>query len=775
MVALAQSLCLHCGTAFAGGGDFCCGGCRTVYALLHEEGLERYYDLRGDDGVPVPDAAAERADRKWLDLVPAGGRVSLDVQGIRCAACVWLIEELFRRTPGGLEILLNPALGKLDLTVGPTFPLRAFVAKVEPFGYRIGPALKAATPGPGGGESTLIARMGVCVAIAMNSMIFGVAMYAGLRTGPVHQLFVALNFALSALSVVVGGSVFIRSAWHALQNRILHLDLPIALGILLAFGSSTAAFIAHRGDGAYFDTLNVFIALMLVGRFLQERVLLKNRRLLLASDGAEGLLTRRILAGQVSVVRCPEIATGDRLLLCPGDLAPVEAVLEDEHAQLSLDWISGEPAPRDFAHGDIVPAGAFNVGQSAVTVVARQDFADSALVALLRQTRAREADAARTTPWWRRLARVYVLAVLGAAAGAFAVWLFGGHDPGRALEVTAGVLIVTCPCAFGIATPLAYELAQAGLRRAGLYVRSAGFIDRAQDVRQVAFDKTGTLTTGGLRLVNPTALDGLAARERQALYDLVARSAHPKSLAVKHALEARGQRAIGDALVLEQPGRGVAMIAEGHAYAVRAGREQAADVVFSVDGRPRAALVTAEALRPDAAAEVRRLADDGYRIWILSGDDPRRVTALGADLGIPAERALGGLRPEAKGDWLAAHDAGDTLMVGDGLNDGPVVDRATCSGTPAVDRPFMPARSDFYFVTPGLRPIRLALLAARAVRRIVRRNLALAVAYNVVAVALAYAGLMSPLLAAVAMPASSLTVVLSTLYSLNPRSPLWRS
>jgi Cu2+-exporting ATPase len=182
-----------------------------------------------------------------------------------------------------------------------------------------------------------------------------------------------------------------------------------------------------------------------------------------------------------------------------------------------------------------------------------------------------------------------------------------------------------------------------------------------------------------------------------------------------------------------------------------------------------------EDLRADARAETRRLAADGYEVWVVSGDAPERVRVLAADIGVPAERALGGLTPDGKAAWLAATDRGDTLFVGDGLNDGLVVDRATCSGTPAIDRPFMPARSDFYFVTPGLGPVRLALSAARRLGAVTRRNLAVAVAYNAVTVTLAYLGLMSPLLCAVLMPLSSLTVVSLTVFSLSGRSPLWRS
>ena len=186
-------------------------------------------------------------------------------------------------------------------------------------------------------------------------------------------------------------------------------------------------------------------------------------------------------------------------------------------------------------------------------------------------------------------------------------------------------------------------------------------------------------------------------------------------------------------------------------------------------------IVTEEELRPDAEREVAALASSGYDVWLLSGDDSARTAAAARAAGIAGDHAIGARSAQEKASWVADHDHGDLLMVGDGINDSLVVERATCSGTPAIDRPFMAARSDFYFVTPGLHPVRLALAASQRVQKVRSRNLHLALAYNVLSIALAYAGVMSPLLCAVLMPASSLVTVLTTVMSLSPRSSLWKS
>jgi Cu2+-exporting ATPase len=777
--------CLHCGLPVGAGGtgDFCCSGCAAVYDLLRGEGLGRYYELRGSRGVPVVDARAGRRDSKWLELIEErvrasadNARLTLDVQGLHCVGCVWLIDELFARAPGAGRIEVNPALGRVDMVVRTDFDLRGFVASVERFGYLFGPPVKANA----GASRDLLWRMGICAAVSMNSMIFAIPVYAGLASGSIFRLFTGLNFGLAAIAVTVGGPVFFRSAWRALRQRMLHLDLPIALGIALAFAGSAHSYFAHGSRAAYFDTLDIFITLMLLGRWLQERAVERNRAWLLASDGTEGLLTRRIHEGRVQLVRCSEIGDGDDLLVAPGDLVPVEARLSGSAATFSLDWIVGESRPRLYRPGDIVPAGAFAVGDEAAVLQATMAFSRSPLRELLRTPERQGTDAAGRSAWFQRLARIYVVGVLAVAASGFVAWWMATRDLSRAMSVTTAVLIVTCPCAFGIAAPLAYEMVQAALRRAGLFVRRASFLDRAREVRRVVFDKTGTLTTGALALESPEALRGLSPDERRALYDLVARSGHPKSAAVRQALDGDGLRLDQDARVQEQPGRGVQLVRDGKTW--RLGEPSwvgdvasNADLAFGVDGRAIVALATTERLRPDAAREVGELASDGYEVWILSGDAQARVDAAAIASGVAPARAVGDQSPQDKARFLDRYDHDDTLFVGDGVNDALALDHAHVAGTPAVDRPYVPARADFFFVTPGLAPVRLALRSARVLAQVVRFDLGIALVYNALAVGLALAGRMSPLLCAVLMPASSLTTIAATVVALSPRSRLWRS
>jgi Cu2+-exporting ATPase len=411
--------------------------------------------------------------------------------------------------------------------------------------------------------------------------------------------------------------------------------------------------------------------------------------------------------------------------------------------------------------------------------VARTDFDASTIATLLRSGQRRDGDRARATPWWTRLTSLYVGVVVAIAGATFAAWLAFTHDVARTLDVVAAVLIVTCPCAFGIATPLAYELAQAALRKVGLFVRTPGFLDRANEVRRVVFDKTGTLTTGSLVVENPSALTRLAAEERQVAYELAVRSSHPRSRAIALALSALGVTGFdGRRDVREIAGKGMQLEEGAHVWRLGAPGWAATaladrDVVFARDGKVLAALTLREELRPDVTSEIRALEREGYELYILSGDSAEATEATADACGIPRGHAYGARTPEAKARWLERLGADAALFVGDGINDSLVASSARCAGTPAIDRPFMAARCDFYFTSPGLRPVRAALEMSQKLASVVRTNLAIAVVYNVLTVSLAVSGLMTPLLCAVLMPASSVSTVLATTFRL--RRATWTS
>ncbi|MFO0692130.1 MAG: heavy metal translocating P-type ATPase metal-binding domain-containing protein [Polyangiales bacterium] len=781
----AVEACAHCGQPIPSGREdgYCCRGCKTVHSLLETSGLSRYYDLRSGPGIPVAEAAVVQHDRKWLEPIlaeqaasEAGCRVRLDLQGVHCAACVWLVETVFEREKKGGSIEVNPALGRAELVVTKDFPLTDFVEKVEQFGYRVGPAGAEQRPASDG----LLLRAGICLALAANAMMLSAAIHLGLREGLLYRWAAGISYGAAVLAMAIGAPIFVRGAWLGLRRRILHLDLPIAIGMGLAFVGSSWSYFVEAGAN-YVDTLTIFVALMLLGRWLQTRVLERNRRELLADHGAESLLTRRVSQGKVELIPCTHIEAEDVLLVAPGDLVPVASNLEDVEGLCSFDWIDGESTPRALKRGDDVPSGAFNTGRSAIRVRAKETFQASEVWSLLRGTGEVESTDRTIAGVPKNIGGIYVVGVLVASALAFVFTLLRGGSPSLAMEITTATLVVTCPCAFGIAVPLAYEVVQSELRRRGIFVRRPSLFERALGIRTVVFDKTGTLTTGRLRLVDASPIDALSADDRRRLYDLAARSNHPKSRAIQLALEDAGRvRLSADAAVVEIAGKGLELREGDSVYRLGSqrfaapGRDElaASDLVFSRDESPVAVLSTEEESRPEAADEIRRIARH-HDVFVLSGDEQGRCEKLAGSLALDAQRVVGGQSPDDKARWLEERDAASILMVGDGLNDAKALSIAGASATPSVDRPFTAARCDFYFVTPGLEPVSEVLGASKRLASVVRDDLVIAVVYNLLAIVLCWAGLMRPWLAALLMPASSLATIAFTLIALSKRRRRW--
>lgn len=756
-VAQGSGRCTHCGLPVPEqrrSSAYCCGGCEAVHALLVGDGLERFYDLGGGDNgaigqvprVPVFHWLADLEQERDVDGVV---RIQLDVQGIRCAACVWLLQTLWQRLPGARELRVDPSLGRATLTYDRvSATAAAFLPAAARLGYLLAPPGRRVRR-----DSGLLVRLGICVAVAMNAMILAVSLYFGLDVASgageagLRALFGNVLLGLATVSVVVGGPVFFRTAFAGLRAGVVHMDLPISLGIVLAYGGSLYGHLV--GGPAYFDAVAIFVALMLGGRFLQQRTLARSRDLVLADDGAAHLRARVLRDGQLQLLPVTQISAGDEIVLAPGDLVPVRAQMVRDEGSFSLDWISGESEPRAFAVAAEIPAGAFHCGRVAVRARAMASYAESGLADLLGQEPLDREDTRGRVRFWDRLNRFYATGVLVAAAIAGGTWAL--IDPSLALPVVVSVLVVTCPCALGVATPLAFHLALALLRRRGVFVRTRSLLDKVRCVRKVVFDKTGTLTLGGLR-ARSLALPARAA-DREVLATIAASSNHPVSAAVLAALPERPFRA--DLVVRETVGSGLDCAAYGHDYRLRGGE-------FRRGGEVLARFEIEEDFRGDAAAEIAWLRRRGLQVLLFSGDREDRVQTAARRLGFDPGAARGDMTAADKAAALSAIDDADSMMVGDGLNDAPAFAASFCAGTPAMDRPVLPARSDFCFRGENGGAVRSLLEIADLHAAVVRANLMLALAYNATALGLCFMAAMTPALCAVLMPLSSIALVLHT-------------
>jgi Cu2+-exporting ATPase len=753
--AIEQRVCIHCGTAFqptAHRPDFCCAGCQCVHDLIAKNGLSQFYDLQEGDVPPVQSLVFQKRDYAWLEDLArdSAGTLMLDVQGISCIGCAWLIEKLFSRKPGALVIHVDPALGQLALRWQPgVFNTVSFAQELQSFGYLVGPPGKSAVPA----NRALNLRLGLCAALTMNTMLFTLPRYLGMESDfEFAPLFDRLTLLLGTLSFLIGGSYFFIRSWRSLRQRILHIDLPISLGLIAAYAGSVVAWTRGAHAFVYFDFVSTFTFLMLAGRWLQQKAVERNRHRLLASHGEMPPVE---LAETGEKLPVAELAPGAKFLVAPGQAIPVRSRLDSAAATLGLEWINGESEATTAGRGRIVSSGAINCGQRAIELEALEAWPHSLLFRLLKSV---PGGPHRHTAL-ERFIRGYIVVVLVVGGAGFLGWWLATGDLLRALQVLISVLVVSCPCASGVALPLADDLAAGALRQIGVFVRHASLWTRLGQVKKILFDKTGTLTLETLALRNPEALAALHPEEKRVLLALVNHNLHPVSCCLREALLAEGVGEMHTPAPEEHIGLGLELRLDHDLW--RLGRDGWAgeghgDGLFSRNGVVLAEFRFGDDLRSDAAEEVHALERRGCEVFILSGDRRAKVKALSRRLNLRARHCFAEMTPAGKAEWVAAHDAHDTLLIGDGANDSLAFNAAWTTGTPAVDRGLLENKADFYFLGRNLGGIRALLETADLRRRVVRHVLGFAIAYNTGAIAFCLTGRMSPLLAAVLMPASSL-------------------
>ena len=755
--------CIHCGASFRATParpDFCCAGCQFVHGLIVKNGLEKFYDLQDGGLLPVKSLVFQKRDYAWLDdLVKtaettgsSAAAIDLDLQGISCVGCVWLIEKMFMRKPGALSIDTDTSLGRLRLrwTTG-ALDVTGFARELQSFGYLVGPLGKTAAPE----SNSLVRRLGLCAAFALNAMLFTLPGYAGMeQTFAYSALFNRLAFLFGTLSFLVGGSYFIARTWRSIRHGVLHIDLPISLGICAAYAASIYAWRRGAVDFVYFDFVSVFVFLMLTGRWLQQTAIEKNRN--------------RLLGMQTFVRKDAEdLLPGARYSVGSGQVVPVRSKLLSNGATLGLEWINGEPEARVARAGQLISAGAVNLGRPLIECEAIEGWNDSILSRLLQVA---PRTGLRHRPL-ERFIKFYILAVTGIAVAGFAAWLFATGDPLKSLQVLTSILVVSCPCAAGVALPLADEFAVSGLRKWGVFVREQSLWARINRVRKIIFDKTGTLTLETMALKNPEALDALSSGEKKVLLQMTAGSLHPVSCCLRELLMAAGiapdeagdcDEIVGSGLELRNAAGlwrlghpGWADDSSGPLPDSGASNADA-DAVFSHDGQIVAAFVFSEEAKIDAAGEIAALRSLGNTVYIMSGDRSGKVSAMARRLGLPEDQCRGEMSPDDKAAWVREMDDGDTLMIGDGANDSLAFNESTCNGTPAIDRGLLEQKADFYFLGRGLGGVRRLLDAGLRRRATARGVISFTLCYNCITVLLCLAGKMSPIAASILMPSSSL-------------------
>ena len=720
--------------------------------MLQQEGLGQFYDLKGAQNLPpVSPQAMRQQDYAWLEASTIAAtaqradeniaaELSVSIQGLSCMACIWLIERLFAKM-GGTQVNVDIARGELRMAWHPgQFDPVEFARELQRFGYLLGvPRADAGS----GTDNGLERRTGLCSAFAMNAMAFSLPAYFGMPDDFAFARWFDLVAAASAtLALFVGGSYFAQRAWQALKAGVLHIDTPISLGILAAYAGSIIGWMSGEKGLKYFDFVAMFIFLMLGGRLVQQMAVARNRRRLVRDPSIpEADALEALKAGESFTVK-------------PGQAIPVAAKLEDAHASISLEWINGESDACSRSSGQLLPSGALNAGTRSLSAIALETWKDSTLNKLLEARRGGDNRDLRL----EKLLRGYlIVVVLAGVIGGIWWWQHTGEWT-KAMQVMISVFVVSCPCALGVAAPLADDIAASRAEAHGVFVRTLGLWKKLTRLRQIVFDKTGTLTLENPVLVNVDSLAALDENARQALRYLTSGNLHPVSRSLFDALGGTPDQVL-DSEVIETPGQGLHFEQNGIVWALNRSKDGSADAVFTRDGSEAASFRFHDALRGESSDEVHLLTKRGLRISILSGDREPKVAAIAEQLGLGRDQWHHSLTPDEKAAWIAAHDPMCTLYIGDGANDSLAFDAASCAGSPVTGRSFLEHKADFYFLGHSMRFMSSLLDIAATHRRAVHAVFGFSVTYNIVTATMGLFGHLSPLLAAILMPLSSVATL----------------
>ncbi|MBF0126328.1 MAG: heavy metal translocating P-type ATPase [Magnetococcales bacterium] len=787
--------CYHCGleappraSLREEGLVFCCAGCLGAWRMIRDMGLADYYLRREGDSPgmqPVEsDLEALRAfddpqyQSQLVREVEGSREVCLMLDGIHCAACVWLNEQVLRKLPGVEDVWINFATHRARVRWNPgRVALSDIIGTIRRIGYRGEPYDPTRSEqGRSRRDRELLSRMGVAGFGAANVMFIAVALYAGYFQGmeeDAKTYFHWVSWLLATPVVVYGGGLFVRGAWNGLRAGRLAMDLPIALGAWVTYGYSVV--VTLRGEGeVYFDSVSMFIFVLLAGRYLESAARGK------AAGAMERLLNLEprsavvIRDGEQCVVPVREVRVGEQVVIRPGERIPVDGIILSGRTSVDESMLTGESLPVVRGPGDGLAGGAMNL-DGVVFLEAVRVGEDTALARILRMVETAQARRPPIQGMADRVAARFVGMVLLLAAATLGFWWW--RDPSVALEHSVAVLIITCPCALGLGAPSAMIVAMGAAARMGILLKSGETLERLERVTRVVMDKTGVVTLGtpGVERLVPvagvdeSALLGCAAAVEQ-------HSEHPLGRAIHREFLARGWgRAMEGDGVSNVAGLGMEATVRGQR--VRVGRpefvmEGGETPVFPGDGdhpvtwtacgregRLLGWIGLADAPKPNAKEVIGALGAMGLPVMLLSGDRRAVVEFIGRTIGV--ERVVSDVLPADKERMIAGlQQSGEvTAMVGDGVNDAPALARADVALVVANAADLAVSAADVILLNRDLYSVVRVFQLARRTLRIIRQNYTVSLCYNLVAIPLAMSGLVSPIVAAIAMPLSSLVVV----------------
>ncbi len=796
--------CFHCGLPLprdeifaeelAGASRrFCCIGCRAVCKAIYDAGLEGFYQrtpegqLLAPPPPPPKDAALydlEEVQEEFVSQLGDEREINLLVEGIHCAACVWLIERTLGKLPGIVSANVNLAGRRLLVRWNTSrIKLSDIIGRLADIGYSAVPFDPEVAEGSLKRQNrAFIFRIAFAGFAMMNLLWISIALYTGASNGEFRIMFYWIGFALATPTLFYSGWPFLRGAWTGLRRLHLTMDLPIALGASITYFYSVYITVFYpNSSGVYYDTVVNFLFVILIGRQLESmskrRAVAATQRLIdlqprgatVLRDGAEQLLPIRA------------VKVGDIVLVRAGDKVPVDGIVLEGRSAVDESMLSGESRPVDRGPGDTISAGTVNT-RSALTAEVTGTLRDTALGRIIRLVEDAQASKAPIQCTADKIVPWFVAITLVLATITFLWWLH--VDFQVALLSATSVLIITCPCAFGLATPMAIAVASGLGARNGILVKNGAVLETMSAITHFVFDKTGTLTEGRMAVTNVITDDDFDADDLLLKAAAVERfSEHSVAKAIVESARERELRISSPQLEGFQsvPGFGVAAQVDGveivlgtEAWLTQRNivpntsltpqvqtfeNDGISCVYVAIGGRHVGILTVADRLRPDAKRLIDALRAEGIRMTLLSGDRRRVAESIAEQLG--GMNVIAEVLPEDKDRVIAElQQQGERVaMIGDGVNDAPALIRANVGIAVGSGTDVSVESADIVLISNELDKIRLATLLSRRSLRTIRQNLGISLAYNLIMVPLAMAAFITPLVAAISMPISSLLVI----------------
>lgn len=821
-----KSACFHCGEAIPAGFDLnvtidgtsrpmCCVGCASIAKAIVDAGATSYYSQRKTAGLDITTLeslapwASLLEDPQWMaqHVQPMETRIgaqsadtgssetssqpmqtTLAIEGLRCGACAWLIEKILAQTPGVIQATANASSARLLLRWDASQTSLSKIAhRVAAIGYALLPIGSAPVEASRKTlERTALRRLFVAGLSSAQIMMYAYPEYlegSGLDDD-VRSLMRTASMLITVPVMLYSATPFFESAWRMLRAKRLGMDVPVSLGLWIAFIASMVAWWTNEGE-VYFDSVSMFVFLLLGARWVEAKVRARTSAQRDRLATAPPNLAHRISPDAADVAAW-NLKIGDVVRVNSGDRIPADGILRTASTEIDNAWITGESLPATVVHGDRVTEGAINLGP-AIEVLIDTPASEGTISRLSRLAEQAASDRPQWVAWADTIGARFTAAIL-LVAGLLAVYSIATHTPTHAwISSLIAVLVVTCPCALSMAGPAAYAAALAKLLESGIAVSSSAVLERTAMVTDVVFDKTGTLTDPTQSSVRMAFGEPLLW---PAVHAIAMQSRHPLAVAIASCAQIELQKleiATAPSLQEARQHAGLGISGKWQGQDIRLGSASFTDptasqrhlmdqhpeatVFLAIDGVVRAGFVIEDTARAEAQTLIQGLQGQGITVWMLSGDRTDRVTRLAQQLGVPQENTLAQMRPEAKQEKVSGIQAQGriVMMVGDGHNDAPVLAQADVSIAVRSAAPLARQKADVYLLSAGLHSVRDVLAMAQGAKRTLNQNLVWAVAYNIVAIPFAAAGMISPLVASIGMASSSLLVVLNSSRLLRAR------